>query len=219
MSKSKRILGVLVFIAGYLAVKAAFATLKATMKSNDSSSQISLQQVVPVNQKSVPTVAFDGSSELTLPAGWRALSQGNLPKNVVFRAEHPAHQTDLLMMRLPRLPESSVPHLAVFGKELAETFAANTDMKDPKIQKTNITKVNGYAAVQYEIEGDPVKPYQIRGKSLDGSAIVVVTVLATSNSTYNIITATPKADYIQHQAAIQRVVQGFEEYGTAAFTQ
>lgn len=218
MSRTKQILGVVAVVVGYIAIKGTFATIKATMKADNQSNRPVAAQVASVKKTTLPNVFFDGTGELKLPTGWESLSQGNLPKQVLFRATNPSQNADLLVMRVPKLTKLSEDQLYVMGDGMSEKVAATSHIPNPQIDATKVTKVNGYAAAQFEIKGTPSKRYSLNNQPLQGEVTILLTTVSTKNSVYSIVAAAPSKDYQKHQAAIKQTIQGFSEYGTAAFT-
>ncbi len=217
MSRTKQILGVAAFIVGYIAIKGTFATFKATMKAeNQSTSTVAMEHVTSVKKTTLPNVFFDGTGELKLPTGWESLSQGHLPKQVLFRATNPSQNADLIVMRVPQLAKLSEDELSVMGDEMAARVATTSHIPNPQINATQVTKVNGYAATQFEITGTPSKKYSINNQPLQGEVTLLLTIVSTKNSVYSIVAGAPSQDYQKHQTAIKQTIQGFSEYGTAA---
>lgn len=149
-------------------------------------------------------VSKDGTVKISAPSSWEnTLKEENSGKYNLKLAER-AKDLYLMVSSREKVPGIKLDKIAEIG-----ATGAKGAMENPKMERTKLTKVGAFPAVEYKLEG----------KAAGANIVMLVTSVETPNHFHMVMIGGAPNSFTENQKTLQQIVQSFKEVKKTASAQ
>lgn len=195
-------------------VALAGAYVQASMKGNQTQASVNREEIrekirakISPDQSSSSQVltSNDGKTQIQLPQGWINHLSAKDKGRFQIKVKNPTHSLHLSVASqafqkgLKGMTLEKIAKIPVMGMKAS--------LKNPQLEQTNVTKINGYQAMQYKLQGT----------AHNGAELTFLSTVVETPTSYHVVFAgSPTQTFNQHQAELQQVIQSFKEIKMSA---